>query len=484
MAGCVVLAMAKNRHKIWLIFSTVILTLALVGGTAFFFVSAKYSQNNGPLSKIVDQQGGFKDSLSALTHLNTLQKAFNDPQERSVLILFQNDTELRPSGGFITAVGEATVTAGQILDLKVSDSRDFDKNQSLEVPLPEPMQGLISTPFLTLRDANLSPDFPTSAANVLRFFIDNQDHQDGQNTQNTTDNQPEIFVAITTKFNEKLLEVIGPVTFSVNGHQINVDATNVTAELERLTDIEFATLGLNIENRKDILAAYASTVLPELTNLIKQDPLGVLALLQELVISYDLQIWSTDDEIQKHLAALNTAQIVDSNSDTDSLLIVDSNIKSRKTDPVIEQSATYTVAVQDETTSATLEITYNNRGSASTLTTTYNDYLRVFVPADSQLIEVQGLEKTSTQKQLGRTVFGGLFSVEPGQEHVVKFVYTLPAHLYASQKDEFVLDFERQPGGHIYKIKVVLNFNLGSSSHEIDSIRDRTLTIENPGPMR
>ncbi len=56
------------------------------------------------------------------------------------LILFQNNHELRGTGGFISAVGELTVEQAKIAELDISDSYDF-YNPALAYPVaPQPMQ--------------------------------------------------------------------------------------------------------------------------------------------------------------------------------------------------------------------------------------------------------------------------------------------------------------------------------------------------------
>src|SRR4051812_24084293 len=82
---------------------------------------------------------------------------------KSYLLLVQNNQELRATGGFITAVGKLTVANGRITSINFVDSFNIAPN-NVDHPLaPDPLKRFMDIPILFLRDANWSPDFPTSA---------------------------------------------------------------------------------------------------------------------------------------------------------------------------------------------------------------------------------------------------------------------------------------------------------------------------------
>ncbi len=446
-----------NRALLWtgLIASSI---AVILGFTWFFLAYNSPEEDNAQIS-----------TLSTLNHVAQLSKIFTGEKEISTLILWQNDTELRAGGGFITAVGTATISNGHINNLEIQPGRFYGIEPDLQVPVPEPIDRFITSDFLTLRDANLSPDFPTSATNVLRFY------------ENATNLKPQLVIAVNTSVNEKLVEKVGPITFTVNGHTLTLDASNVTEELERLTDLDFAELGLTEENRKIILTEYATAFLPKVQALIKEEPLQTLSLAQQLLKNYDLQLWSTDPEIQKHLTALHTSQIVDELT-TDGLLIVDTNLASRKTDPFIKQGAQYQVDLESK--EATLTLTYKNTAVEGPLTTTYNDYVSLYTPLNTQLISTEGLTDVKEANLNSRSVFSGLFSVEPGKSQTITFKYQLPDYFYSQAADTFELVYERQSGARLFPINYIIYVDDSESNIKFDSGRDQTITIDNPSIVR
>src|SRR3989344_28805 len=90
------------------------------------------------------------------------------PKIKKYLILFQNPSELRPTGGFPGTYGVVTFKDGKLQDLKVDDVYNLDGQlQELIVP---PIQLQHITPNWGMRDANWFIDFPTSARKITAFY--------------------------------------------------------------------------------------------------------------------------------------------------------------------------------------------------------------------------------------------------------------------------------------------------------------------------
>jgi LPXTG-site transpeptidase (sortase) family protein len=78
------------------------------------------------------------------------------------------------------------------------------------------------------------------------------------------------------------------------------------------------------------------------------------------------------------------------------------------------------------------------------LTADYRDYVRLFVPVSSELLETSGFDSAPTSAaECGRTVFGGLVVVPPGAERRVEFKYRLPSSI---QREGYSLVVQKQPG--------------------------------------
>ena len=95
---------------------------------------------------------------------------------REYLVLFQNNNELRPTGGFIGSFGLLTFENGRISDWNVEDVYNADGRLKGYVEPPETLKPFLielspgSNPSWGLRDSNWDPDFPTSAV-LAEWFL-------------------------------------------------------------------------------------------------------------------------------------------------------------------------------------------------------------------------------------------------------------------------------------------------------------------------
>ena len=104
----------------------------------------------------------FDEALSVSLTLPRLLGGSNEGP-KTYLILVQNEDELRATGGFITAVGKVVVWNGELISWDVADSYSVDDSHKTYPPAPWQMQRFMNIPIMTFRDANWSPDYPTTA---------------------------------------------------------------------------------------------------------------------------------------------------------------------------------------------------------------------------------------------------------------------------------------------------------------------------------
>jgi hypothetical protein len=99
---------------------------------------------------------------------------------RTYLLLLQNSDELRPTGGFISAVGRLQVDHGELLSMDVEDSYTIDDFAHTYPDPPQPLLDYMGSEQWVLRDVNWSPDFPTTALDAIKLYqISRPEHVDG-----------------------------------------------------------------------------------------------------------------------------------------------------------------------------------------------------------------------------------------------------------------------------------------------------------------
>lgn len=93
--------------------------------------------------------------------------------EKKYLLLFANNMEIRPGGGFIGSFGILTLKDLSLHDLKIYDVYDADGQLKAHVVPPKPIEQYLQQPHWFLRDSAFSPDFSENYKQAL-FFLEKE----------------------------------------------------------------------------------------------------------------------------------------------------------------------------------------------------------------------------------------------------------------------------------------------------------------------
>jgi len=116
-----------------------------------------------------------QDGVTVAVELPRLMGATNEGP-KTYLLLAQNEDELRPTGGFITAAGTMLVQNGKINDLNFVDSSAMDEWTMVYPSAPWQLRQYMGSPVLVLRDSNWFTDFPTTALYAESLYAYRYDH--------------------------------------------------------------------------------------------------------------------------------------------------------------------------------------------------------------------------------------------------------------------------------------------------------------------
>src|SRR3972149_4389357 len=119
--------------------------------------------------------------------------------KKTYLVLFQNNMELRPGGGFIGSYGILTLDKGRVINFTIHDVYDADGQLKGHVEPPFPIRRYLSSLNWFLRDSNFSTDFSKNAAAAAVFL--------NSETRQVVDG----VIGVDLSFVKNLLSAIGPV---------------------------------------------------------------------------------------------------------------------------------------------------------------------------------------------------------------------------------------------------------------------------------
>lgn len=365
-----------------------------------------------------------------------------DGKEKVFLLLFQNNLELRPGGGFIGSFGILKVRDGNITHFMVHDTGNFDGRIPDTVAPPYPMKETLKIPSWKFRDSNYSPDFAENVKWAEEFYrmAQGQEKFDG-------------VVGITTNVLTSFLRITGPV--ELEGYPGTYGADNAILDLEYQVEQGYLKQGIEFGERKSVMGILGLEILERGKALPLSKKYELFKVVLDDLHRKDVQLLFRDEELQADVVAAGWDGALDNTWKDDALLLVDANLNSFKSDYYVKRSYNYTVDLTKEIPEAVLEVTYKHTAKEkSWLTKDYQTFLRVYVPKGSFLTEVTNKATEPVFGELGnKKYFGVLVHVPLGTEKTVTFRYTLPNGVKRTWYD---LKVEKQPGLNDVPVKVTV----------------------------
>ena len=383
--------------------------------------------------------------------------------ERHYLVLFQNNFELRPGGGFIGSYGLLTIQNGRVKDMSIHNVYDADGKLTADIAPPFPLQRFMGASHWFLRDSNFDPDFPTSASQAASFLK----LETGQNVDGV--------IGIDVSFLSNLLGATGPITLPDYQQRLTKDNFYLLTQ-SHAEDNSFP----GSTQKQDFLRSAEQALLSHLQNrqFSHQKMVSVLA---DALAQKHLLFAFPDPTMQKLFSVNNLSgditekRLVQSGTVLDSLQASEANIGQNKSNFYLKRSVEQQATIDGEGQVMDV-VTYkytNTSTKASKFGGDYKAYLRVLVPQDTTLTGVMvdhqeqritamatdprvyrargfktpvGLE-VEQESEKGRTVFGLLVTVPMGQTRTVSLSYTLNAKAAIDKQEwSYGLLVAKQPG--------------------------------------
>ncbi len=361
------------------------------------------------------------------------------------LILFQNNMEIRPTGGFIGSYGLLTLENGDVVDFKIEDVYTADGQLRGHIDPPPPIRKYLSQPHFFLRDSNFDPDFALSAKQAA-FFI-----------QKEIGVSVDGVIGVNLFFVQDLLRVTGPLRLSdFNNEEISAD--NFFQKAHTFSQEKFFP---GSTQKKDFLRASATAILTQL-NTDKIIWLEILPKVKKALEEKNIMLAVSDDSLQSLIekkgfgGRLTEVKCVEEQDKCfpDYLAVIEANLGVNKVNYFINKSIAVEkkIAEGGEITSV-VTVSYENSATNEVYPdATYVNYLRVFVPRGSvlkslTLNNVPVAKDDLTVEEYGgdKTVFGFLIRITPGGKGTVKVIYNLP-RLLTADISSYQLFFQKQGG--------------------------------------
>lgn len=412
-------------------------------------------------------------SASPLTKL--LPPLLGYPTSAEYLFILQNSDELRPTGGFIGTYGIIQAQDGDFKRFETHDIYHLDMpvKDKVNVTPPEPIKKYLVDKWY-MRDANWSPDWPTSAENILHFY----------NLENSAQAQPDPLrnfdgvIAITPEVIIDLMKLTGPIP---HGGEIYT-ADNFVDLLQYKVEQDFIRLGIPSWHRKEVVGELAQILKERLLDMPLEKWPELIRLLGDTMARKNVLLYSKDPTLQALIKEQGWSGEM-RNHWGDYLMVVDANMAALKTDAVMKRHIAYELEEKNGSLVATVTLGYSHEGAVNWKTSRYQSFTRVYVPEGSTLINSTGFAEGSVVSgdEMGRTYFGGYVIVPPRQTAQMTLEYRLPQRMITNMSSykNYGLLIQKQPGTEKVGFSVDVSF-----ANKIQSYNPVNLYSETPSPYR
>ncbi|MDD3285120.1 MAG: DUF4012 domain-containing protein [Patescibacteria group bacterium] len=389
-------------------------------------------------------------------------------RDKRYLLVFQNNAEMRGSGGFFGSYALVDIRDGRIRRLEVPAGGSYDTEAGMKNFIQSPKPLWLVSPRWYFWDANWWPDWPTSARSLMWFY----EKSGGPTVDGVISFTPDVL--------SDLLKITGPIDMQAE-YGLTIDTDNfwdliqATVEKENLIKThpeEVAALPDSPENQpKKIIGDLMAEIMDRLPRILTFEKLPFLiSALEKNLSSKNIMLYFSDPSLQDKAAryGFDGAMLP---SRQDYLLIAHTNIAGQKSDRKMRDELKHSVQIlSDRSVIDTLTITRTHTGLKNEILSGVRnvDWLRVYVPAGSQLLEASGFRTpdasyfeepednwetlplieetegraltdlvsgTKIYEENGKTVFANWVMVDPGETVVIKLRYRLPFRLEAESKD-------------------------------------------------
>lgn len=386
-------------------------------------------------------------------------------ETKRYLVLFQNNRELRATGGFIGSFALVDIRHGRVSSIEIPGGGPYDLmgNLTEQVVAPQPLH-LVNSKW-QLQDANWWPDWPTSARKVQWFY----QHSGGASVDGVITLTPDII--------EQMLDLTGPI--EMPEYDTVVDSSNfydiTQAQAERKYD--------DTRESKKFIADMTPRLLDKLFSVDAETLLPVMQVVYDGLEQKDILLYFNDQFIQHEFSERGWTGELKATSG-DYLAVVNTNIGGGKTDAAIQETIHHQADISaDGSVVDTVTITRLHTGTSVDQFANVKsvNYLRLYVPAGSELITaagftqpeaslflpvaagytqdadlaavtgevvVDGVTQTRISQEFGKTVFGNWIQTEPGESSTVTIRYRLPFKVERTSwtPGRYSLFVQKQPG--------------------------------------
>ncbi len=396
------------------------------------------------VTSFIDLINGKKNSLMIYQQLSpVLDELLGKEKKKTYALVFQNNQELRPTGGFLQAVAVITVDKGMIVDSQVYSSYELDQKLGGAVVPPDEIIKLLGENKWYLRDSNWDPDFSVSGKQIAWFL----EQQLNKNIDGV--------VGINLYVLQNFLREIGPLDLA-EFNEVITDK-NLFERSEFHSEIKL----VDSSAVEDYQAKLLKYLIRDVVSKGQDSPQKLLNALKVSLQEKQMTLYFDDENLSSAISGLGwSGELVIPQCPTqlstlpchvDALVVNESNIGINKANYHTTRQDSHNIEIANNQIKHQRTITLNNEAFSNAWPKgEYRSYFRFYLPEHAQSVSltVDGQKIAEKDvliaKQGNNLVLGLLVSTPIKTKKNIELSYSVP--LEFSSPYSYVFFSQKQPG--------------------------------------
>ena len=396
-----------------------------------------------------------EEILAAKVASSLVGRVLGEDKEKIYLILFQNNMELRPTGGFIGSFAVVGFNKGAMTKFNVYDVYDADGQLKGYVEPPWQIKEYLNQPAWYLRDSNWDPDFPKSAQRA-EWFLDK-----------SMDIQVDGVIAIDLNFARDLVGTFGSVY--VADFDKRIDSKNFYEVVQYEAEKKFFP---GSRQKGNFLLALSRTIFNDFKSADKRQIVQILETSYQNLNKRHIQVFLHEARLQEKIDNLGWGGAIREpvcsleNCLSDWASLVEANLGVNKANYFISRDLKFKVEVSQETIRRHMEVNFVNK--ARTFMGDkgkYKAYVRLLLPIGVEIKKVElgdqnDLKAVDFKEELvsGRKEVGFLLELAPSESKKAIFEWDGGKAIDLSKNGEYRFYLRKQAGIDSFPFSFEANF--------------------------
>lgn len=415
-------------------------------------------------AKHQSKYSGIKAELSKLKRSVTTTKALlaTAPEviglggRRKYAVLFQNNMELRATGGFIGSFAILSFENGKLYDMPIYDVYDADGQLKGHVEPPRAIKDYLGEANWYLRDSNFDPDYPTSARRA-EWFIKKSLNQDLNGT-----------IAVNVNTLVSLLKATGPI--NIPDYNETITDGNLYERAQFHAEVNFFP---GSTQKKEFLSTVANALFTKLPQLGAGEGLKLISALSDTIQEKNTLISlvsAPTDHVFQILGWNGQINDLPCPSSTpcnkDYAMVVDSNFGVNKANYFIRRKVEEIITFDKNLTiNHSLRLSYQNTSTSTAWPAgIYKNYQRLYLPIGTTIdtVKIDGNPLPSSNYTISseheKFVLAYLVNVPINSTSLIEINYTTP-QLSNDNDPLYTWYWQKQPGtSSLDEVVVYVNY--------------------------